>query len=93
MPFRSWCEHCVKGRAKAGRHETKKTSDARTIPVVSVDYMWMKSRESGDESRPIVVAVDSRTRYTAAWQASEKGPTEYSVRKLNMFIQELGYRK
>ena len=45
MPFRAWCPHCVKGRAKSEPHPVKKEKAEEVIPVISMDYMWMKSAE------------------------------------------------
>ena len=43
LPFRSWCRHCVKGKAKGLPHRIKKREDkeAEQVPLVSVDYMFM----------------------------------------------------
>ena len=44
VPYRNWCEHCIKGRAKnAGRFKIKK--EEQMVPVISIDYMWMKANE------------------------------------------------
>ena len=44
-PFRAWCPHCVKGRAKNEPHWEKIKEDKERIPVVALDYMWMKSKK------------------------------------------------
>ena len=36
-PFRSWCEHCVRGKAKAMRHVGVDHSD-ETVPVISAEF-------------------------------------------------------
>ena len=41
-PFRSWCEHCIRGKAKAMRHVKVDHSD-ETVPVISADYCFMNS--------------------------------------------------
>ena len=38
-PFRSWCEHCIRGKAKAMRHVKVDPSD-ETVPVISADYCF-----------------------------------------------------
>ncbi len=35
--FRSWCPHCVKGRAEAYRHVRKVTGES-DVPITGVDY-------------------------------------------------------
>lgn len=44
MPYRSWCPHCVRGRAKPGLH-TKGDGDKSedSVPVVAIEYMYMAS--------------------------------------------------
>ena len=53
IPYRSWCPHCVRGKARAKYHKGAKNEDH--IPVVSADYMYMESKESEDEGMPILV--------------------------------------
>ena len=45
LPFRAWCPHCVKGRAKSEPHKVNKEKEDETIPTVSMYYMRMKSNE------------------------------------------------
>ena len=40
FPFRSWCEACIRGEAKANPHKRVDHSD-ETNPVVTVDYCFM----------------------------------------------------
>ena len=52
MPFRSWCPHCVAGKAKANKHVHSGGLEASETPVVSMDYMFMGDRSSSsDEDR------------------------------------------
>ena len=44
MPFRAWCPHCVKGRAKAGPHRKLGKREICEIPTIGMDYTYMKSR-------------------------------------------------
>ena len=47
LPFRSWCEHCIRGKGhEAGRYKTKEKKDA--LPEVHVD------REAGQGVDPDV---------------------------------------
>ena len=53
LPFRSWCELCVKGKCKADQHRATGQLAESEIPVVSVDYAFMSDRgkptDSGEE--------------------------------------------
>ena len=58
LPFRSWCPHCVKGKAKGKKHESSK--EKSEIAQVSIDYMFMSSSQEGSEEKgmPILVTKD-----------------------------------
>ena len=45
LPYRSWCPHCVKGKAKRRHHRRKETNRVSGVPVISVDYMWLKGKK------------------------------------------------
>ena len=47
LPFRSWCEHCVNGKAKSHPH-FKKDEEEIGIPTISWDYFYMKDEEEED---------------------------------------------
>ena len=54
--FRSWCAHCVRGKAKANKHSITGGSEASDIPIVSFDYAFLSDRDGravveGDEPR------------------------------------------
>jgi len=38
-PFRDWCEHCVRGKAKSTGHRRRKSE--HEVPIIAIDYMWM----------------------------------------------------
>ena len=42
--FRSWCPHCVKGRAESYGHVRKVLRESDT-PVIAIDYMYMHSEQ------------------------------------------------
>ena len=44
-PYRSWCPHCVAGKAKCMKHSQGQGLEHHEIPVVCMDYMFM-----GDKS-------------------------------------------
>ena len=49
VPFRSWCEFCVKGKSKAGLHK-KKGENIRDliqteVPTIAVDYTFPRQKE------------------------------------------------
>ena len=42
VPYRSWCPHCVRGKAVAMGHDHKshETEEDREIPVIGLDYAF-----------------------------------------------------
>ena len=45
LPFRAWCQHCVKGKAKGMPHRVRKDKGEEQVPLVSVDYMFMEEKQ------------------------------------------------
>ena len=82
IPFRSWCLHCVKGKAVNQGH-SKRVDDSE-VPIVSIDYAYVnedgedrkkrKEREKRGEEKderesrgmPMIVIHDSKSKYIAA---------------------------
>ena len=47
-PFRSWCKHCVAGKAKASKHSPSGATAASEVPVISLDYAFMGDKDNED---------------------------------------------
>ena len=45
FPFRSWCQHCVKGKAKATKHSVSGGADDSSVPIIGLDYAFMRDRK------------------------------------------------
>ena len=66
-PFRDWCAHCVRGKAKSVGHRRKKYESE--VPVIVSDYMWMTGEEEKgtkqEEFRgmPILTAINDSTEW------------------------------
>ena len=71
MPYRSWCEDCVRGRKKnpAHLHEVYEPPEG---PEVGADYGFM--RDTGEEENiTILVVRDREWRVTFSHQVPTKG--------------------
>ena len=97
LPYRAWCRSCVAGRGRDLAHSRLVDRTQDSVPVISIDYCYL-----GEEARladgtlwspsPILVAVDSHTRFIGAWVHPCKGPSnEYCVKTLVDFVVNLGY--
>ena len=97
IPFRSWCKHCVFGKAKNDPHRTRDSVDHQ-VPCISIDYMYMlegEDRESSElESLPIVVMKDRMSKAVFAFVVPKKGECEYAaLRAARDLNKVLGYKK
>ena len=88
IPYRQWCQHCVAGKAKGGRHE-KSSKYTREVPTVVLDYMYMRdTQQDGEEGgMPILVGYDTVTARGGtgtifARVVPAKGVNEYAVKVL-----------
>ena len=98
LPFRSWCKHCVRGRAvNYGHHvHVQEDKDEQQVPIISVDYMYMKSsdqEETKEEGQPIMVMKDRKSKFITAHVIEEKGENPYAIKRLGQDIGMLGYNR
>ena len=104
MPYRSWCEFCVKGRGTGEQH---RESSGSSIPIIAFDYLFatdkgLKRRAEleGDEDDKaavlkILVVKDSKSKTVFAHAVPQKGVDAdgYAVVRLVEDIRWLGYTK
>ena len=96
IPFRSWCSHCVKGKAHGNQHRRRKVvKDEIREPIVSVDYMFMHDNQGEGEERgmPIMVVKDRKTRVIRARVVPQKGNHGYGIKVLSGVIESLGHSR
>ena len=93
IPFRDWCPHCVRGKALGHGHENVRKRRERGMPVVAIDYMWMKSGmdERSDDMRgmPILVIKDGDTGNISAYVVPEKGAHWFAIKILKTELEYL----
>ena len=59
MPYRSWCAHCIRGKAEAGPHRAEEHDDEE-VPLVSMDYTFpdvgadVEESEEGEKGMPVM---------------------------------------
>lgn len=96
VPFRSWCPHCVAGRAKSMKHALEKWSEETKIPVIGSDYCFMNKTDEDFmdiSSLKIMVAKDRRSKCVFALPVPAKGidDEEFGTRQLIKSLDFLGY--
>ena len=60
IPFRKWCECCVRGKAKIAAHTSEKRKHFE-VPIIAYDYMKQRTetvRVEGGETLPTLVGID-----------------------------------
>ena len=95
-PFRSWCRHCVMGRASASPHRSRTEVDREfsreRIPTISVDHCFMGTAadEESADSSPVLIIYDGETEAIYAVAVPEKSPKPWVVEYFHQVINELG---
>ena len=103
VPYRSWCPHCVRGKALALGHYARKPMDEEEmrVPLVALDYAFLKKTGVDESGTPEIgevttmVVKDRRSKCTFPIPVPQKGidPEEYSVRQLLRVLEYLGYNE
>ena len=100
IPFRAWCPHCMRGKARSGPRNRVKDKHEQEFSTVSLDYWFMGAGSTEAEQQeaekkgqtPILVMHDSHTRADAI-VCPEKGPEPLVVRKAVEILDLLGHKK
>ena len=71
LPFRNWCEHCVKGKSVERACKTTEHSPG-ALPTFHADYIFMGERES-EGTTPILVVKDDIQKSVFANVVPSKG--------------------
>ena len=64
MPYRSWCEDCVRSRARNAPHHKKAPGDPLErikVPRVHMDYFFVSREHEAASSNPMLVMLDERS--------------------------------
>ena len=82
IPFRSWCEFCVRGKAKNDMHSNT-SKEPRDVPMLSCDYAMRSKVNAGGgsscSSTPVLVTIDHDTSWMSAYIAEKKGFDAFAV--------------
>ena len=100
IPYRDWCQHCVRGRAINKPHRAAKDEEEeakeRKVPKVSMDYFFIGQEGDRATEYPMIVMVDESTdsRYMRA--VGKKGlgegkEMEWLIRDMDEELKSWGY--
>ena len=94
LPYTPWCKLCVLGKGPSDHHVTEKKDVADvTVPTISIDYMFLGTKNVKAKDRTVLAIFDNRTKAVMALMTHSKGPVEWVMNAAVKFIDELGYGK
>ena len=95
IPFRSWCAHCVRGRAKSIGH-VRQDKQEEQIPTISMDYGFLGAEGEGgsDHEHPVLVMTDRASGMKGSFPVPSKGIAHpYPAKIVCTFLNRLGYSR
>ena len=91
LPFRVWCQECVRGRRDNPPHRAL-PAQVREVPAVSLDYCFLRRAENPDKAT-ILLTKDRDARAIRAQIVEAKGVVgEEAVEAALRGIHEFGHR-
>ena len=92
LPFRTWCPHCVAGKAQDRPHREVKDQDEKQVPEIVFDYGFLGGKEDA-ETLAVQVARDRRTKMLFANVVPRKGMVnEHGAQAMLADLDKLGYK-
>ena len=93
IPFRSWCRHCVRARARDYPDRAVKggSSDSHTIPTLHMDYWFMRDCK-GVDLTTVLTAKEDISKCHAAYVVPAKGKMSDVAPQLVDDLNAWGYR-
>ena len=86
LPYRNWCEHCIRGRGKEMSHTRNRETPA--TPEVHFDFAFMGEQDTA--TIPILVVRETRTKMTLMTAMASKTPTTWTIERVVTFLREIG---
>ena len=108
IPFRTWCKHCMRGRAKAGHHKGDDGDKAdKSKPIVSFDYAYLGIRRGEtrgetenvekeaerDGHTPCLTGHDNKSKAAFCYAVPQKGVDDNVVQRVVQDLDNIGYKE
>ena len=97
IPYRSWCEDCVKGSGREDAHA--KSTETSVLPVFSCDYAFLKNATAADsiatdpDKITLFILKERKSKAIFATVCPVKGTETQAATELFLdAIEELGYK-
>ena len=92
LNYRSWCKHCVAGKARLARHMVADPGRERLGVTWNADYAVMGAEEAEEGMQPTLVMYDDDKQSFWALSVRQKGTNDAAVKYCVETIDQLGYR-
>ena len=76
LPYRAWCEYCVKGRGKCKPHQRRGEVEENGVPNISLDYFFLGGEDMEASENPMIVMSDKGRGNRYARMLDKKGLDE-----------------
>ena len=99
LPYRSWCPHCVNGKATGRQHKPRSADEADTVPQLGFDYLHgsesLALALGEEEMIKILVAKCHASKCIFAHVVLQKGidTTLYVVERFKRDVMWLGHSR
>ena len=80
MPYRSWCEYCVRGRGKESPHLSRYEQADGGIPVVQMDYAFLHNTADKDAKVTFLLMKDNSSGHMVATAVQKKRHNKFVER-------------
>ena len=90
MPYRSWCEYCVRGRGKKSPHLSREEHSDGGIPIVQMDYALLHNTGDKDAKVTFLTMVDNSSGSMVATAVQKKGHDKFVERFLLKSLESFG---
>ena len=80
LNYRSWCKHCVAGKARLAQHMAAEPDRERLGVTWNADYAFMGSEEAEEGMQPTLIMYDDSKQSFWALGVRQKGVTESVVK-------------
>ena len=95
IPFRSWCAHCVRGRATPIGH-ARQDKQEEQIPTINMDYGFLGAEGEGgpDHEHPVLAMTDRASGMKGSFPVPNTGIAHPCPAKIVCtFLHRLGYSR
>ena len=90
MPYRSWCQCCVRGRGKESPLLCREEHSDDGIPVVQIDYAFLHNTGDKDAKVTFLTMVDNSSGSMVATAVKKKGHDKFVERFLLKSLESFG---